>query len=145
MDYNPTYLNLLTFISKRKESLCLESKLTILTHISNALRFLNYYKIVHMDLNPNNVLINDEYLPKIIDFGESYLTKLVGPEFDVKKLYNPGYTIPYCPPEVFFKKTFDNRQDAFSLGIIMFRVINDVLPYFPSDNVRNIYHQLNYH
>lgn len=98
MDYNPSYMNLLSFISKRKESLGLLSKLTILIHISNSLRFLHYYKVVHMDLNPNNILVNEEYLTKLIDFGESYNHDLVGPHVDVKKLYNPGYTIPYCPP-----------------------------------------------
>ena len=69
MDFHPSNMTLFDHLSIRRVSLSLELKLSILTHISNALRFLFYYKIVHMDLNLNNILIHDGHLPKIIDFG----------------------------------------------------------------------------
>ena len=40
-----------------------------MAQLSNGLRFLAYYKVVHMDLTLSNVLVFDNYLPKIIDFG----------------------------------------------------------------------------
>lgn len=45
-------------------------------HLSNALRFLDKKQIAHIDLSPNNILIVNEYMVKIIDFGESYSQKI---------------------------------------------------------------------
>lgn len=72
MDYSPFSITLLNHLSLRRESLSIESKLNILSHISNGLRFLTYYKVVHMDLSLSNIVMVDGHLPKIIDFGESY-------------------------------------------------------------------------
>lgn len=77
MDYNPYCVTLADHLTISRESLSLDSKLHMLAHISNGLRFLTYYKIVHMDLNLSNVLVYDGYLPKIIDFGEAYHAEVV--------------------------------------------------------------------
>ena len=61
-----------------------ETKLFFLFEIVIALRFLRDNSIVHIDLKPENVLIkivgdmrqNVHYLVKIIDFGESYSSKI---------------------------------------------------------------------
>ena len=70
---------------------------------------------------------------------------MVGPKVDVKKIYNPGFTIPYCPPEVFTHRAFNVSQDIFSFGMIVFRVICNALPFFASDKLKNIYTNRTYH
>ena len=131
MDYNPYNITLLDHLSLRKHSLSVESKLNLLANISNGLRFLTYYKVVHMDLNLNNILVYDGYLPKIIDFGEAYNREVV--EANPNVPYSPGFTIPYCSPEVFLEKEFTTSQDMFSFGIIIFRTLLNALPFFASD------------
>lgn len=69
MEYNPYSVTLSEHLLKNRESLSLDSKMHLLIHISNSLRFLSSSKIVHMDLNLSNILIYDGYLPKLIDFG----------------------------------------------------------------------------
>jgi serine/threonine protein kinase len=69
MEYNPCGVTLSEHLLKNRESLSLDSKMQLLIHISNSLRFLQSSNIVHMDLNLNNILIYDGYLPKLIDFG----------------------------------------------------------------------------
>ena len=69
MEFDPRSLCLGEYLMFHSSSLSLATKLGILGHLANGLRFLHYYKVIHMDLNPNNVLINDHNLPQIIDFG----------------------------------------------------------------------------
>jgi serine/threonine protein kinase len=76
--------------------------LALLAQLSNGLRFLAYYKVVHMDLTLGNVLVFDNYLPKIIDFGEAYHSETI--EATIRNAYVPGFTLPYCAPEVFKNK-----------------------------------------
>lgn len=144
MDYHPGSLTLLEHLQLRKHSLPLESKLTLLAHISNGLRFLAYYKVVHMDLTLNNILIYDNFLPKIIDFGEAFHRETI--ESTIKNAYSPGFTLPYCAPEVFMKgKDFSSSQDIFSFGVVIFRVLLNILPFFPSDSLIAIYKAKAYH
>jgi serine/threonine protein kinase len=145
MDYNPYCVTLADHLTISRESLSLDSKLHMLAHISNGLRFLTYYKIVHLDLNPSNVLVYDGYLPKIIDFGEAYHAEVVEMETAKQIPYSPGFTLPYCPPEVFTQKTFSSAQDVFSFGVIMFRLLAGFLPFYPGDSLIRVFSSGEYH
>lgn len=137
MDYQAGTSTLLEHLQLRRDTLSLEGKLTLLAHLSNGLRFLAYYKVVHMDLTLSNVLVYDNCLPKIIDFGEAYHRDTV--EATLKTAYSPGFTLPYCAPEVFKNKEFSSAQDMFSFGVIIFRLLLNALPFFPADSLVGVY------
>lgn len=67
MDFLPNHNTLMKH--NQAKFLNLTTKLSILSGIVNGIRFLDSNNIVHMDLNPNNILINNDLLPKIIDYG----------------------------------------------------------------------------
>lgn len=71
MDYIP-FKNLNQFLKIHSPSLSLLSKLYLIFSIVQSLRYLRDYKIVHLDLKPNNIMIFCNMLVKLIDFGESY-------------------------------------------------------------------------
>lgn len=48
------------------------AKLHILSHLSNAIRFLESYQVAHLDLTPSNIIVVKDFLIKLIDFGEAY-------------------------------------------------------------------------
>lgn len=139
MDYLQGCLDLDKFLEKNKGSLSIINKLLIFSNISNALRFLKRHRVVHMDLNPNNVLMSPGFFTKIIDFGEAYCERTCGPG------YTPGFTNPYGPPEVFTQKHFDLKQDVFSFGIIMFKVLFGRLPYQPTESLVGSYKNKSYY
>ena len=64
--------NLVEFIRGRKKCTSLLTKLYLLFSISSALRHLEGYKIVHLDIKPNNVMLSPGLQIKIIDFGEAF-------------------------------------------------------------------------
>jgi hypothetical protein len=71
MDYIP-FKNLGDYLRSARLSLSLLSRLYLMFSIVQALRYLRDYRIVHLDLKPNNIMIFCNMLVKLIDFGESY-------------------------------------------------------------------------
>lgn len=64
--------NLSEFTKNRKKCISLLTKLYLLYSVSMALRHLESYKIVHLDIKPNNVMLAPGLQVKIIDFGEAF-------------------------------------------------------------------------
>lgn len=63
------YGNLADFMKNRKKFTSLNGKLVLMFSITMGLRFLEKFKIVHLDFKPSNIMIVPGLLIKIIDFG----------------------------------------------------------------------------
>jgi serine/threonine protein kinase len=64
--------NLVEYLRHRYHFLSLLTKLYLMFSITMALRFLETYKIVHLDLKPNNIMLAPGLMIKLIDFGEAF-------------------------------------------------------------------------
>ena len=62
-------LTLHDFTESKKIFLSQTSKLRLLVHISNCIRFLEKHEVSHIDLSPNNLMVVSDFMIKIIDFG----------------------------------------------------------------------------
>jgi serine/threonine protein kinase len=87
MDKNPLLMmemlmhgNLDDFMKSRKKSISLSGKLLLMFSITMGLRFLEKFKIVHLDFKPSNIMMIPGMLIKIIDFGEAYHSEVVKKE-----------------------------------------------------------------
>ncbi|KAI4978906.1 hypothetical protein ZWY2020_015659 [Hordeum vulgare] len=75
--------------------------------------------IYHLDLKPQNILLDTNMVPKIGDFGLSRL-------FPSTKTYNTTKimgTIGYMPPEYIQRCEITSKYDVFSLGVIIIRIM----------------------
>ncbi|XP_066391523.1 probable serine/threonine-protein kinase PBL25 [Miscanthus floridulus] len=70
--------------------------------------------IIHMDLKPSNILLDDQMVPKIIDFGLSRLDDK-SRTMTVERLI----TLGYCAPEYQDHGKMSPKSDIYSLGIIV--------------------------
>lgn len=97
----------------------------MLRNLANGLRFISNYKIIHLDLKPNNIIVVSDLMTKIIDFSESYHPQICEKgKFHHILDYLPGLSLPYSAPETLLKNQieYSEKCDVFSLGVIMFEL-----------------------
>lgn len=75
--------------------------------------------IYHMDLKPDNILLDKDMVPKIGDFG---LSRLFG-QSKTHQTSNMIGTIGFMPPEYISNRMMTPKNDVFSLGVIIFRIM----------------------
>lgn len=80
------------------------------------------HRILHFDINPHNVLIDDNLSPKITDFG---LAKLCPKNQSTVSITAARGTLGYIAPEV-FSRNFGNvsyKSDIYSYGILLLEMV----------------------
>ncbi|CAH1421404.1 unnamed protein product [Lactuca virosa] len=75
-------------------------------------------RIVHFDIKPHNILLDEEFVPKISDFG---LAKLCKRKESIVSVTGARGTAGYMAPEVFFKSFggASHKSDVYSYGMMV--------------------------
>lgn len=95
--------------------------------------------IVHRDIKPANLIISPDSVVKIVDFG---VAKLLGSTAITKENSTPG-TVAYMSPEQATGDTVDERSDIWSLGVVLYEMLTDRLPFAGDYDQAVIYSILN--
>ncbi|CAJ2674654.1 unnamed protein product [Trifolium pratense] len=80
------------------------------------------YRILHFDINPHNVLLDENLIPKISDFG---LAKLCSKNQNTVSMTAARGTLGYIAPEV-FSRNFGNvsyKSDIYSYGMLLLEMV----------------------
>ncbi|XP_066336915.1 G-type lectin S-receptor-like serine/threonine-protein kinase CES101 isoform X2 [Miscanthus floridulus] len=94
----------------------------IIKGICEGLKYLQEgleFPVFHLDLKPDNILLDEKMMPKISDFG---LSRLIGEGNTINTLSRLG-TIGYIPPEFINHQVISKEYDIYSLGVIMTKII----------------------
>ncbi|RWV86653.1 hypothetical protein GW17_00051424, partial [Ensete ventricosum] len=79
-------------------------------------------RIVHFDIKPHNILLDQDFCPKISDFG---LAKLCPPKESILSMADARGTIGYIAPEV-FSRSFgmaSSKSDVYSYGMMVLEMV----------------------
>jgi serine/threonine-protein kinase len=135
MEYFPSH-TLSTQLSPRKP-LVLEKAIHIIKNVCAGMASAHEARVVHRDLKPGNILINDQDVVKIVDFGVSAATQ----QMDTR-LTRTGLLVgtpTYMAPEQVLGREVDERTDIYSLGVIMYETLTGRTPYRGGDSMSIMY------
>ena len=115
--------------SRKPNLLPLEKLIPILAAVAEAMDYAHQQGIVHRDIKPANIMLTNEDVVKIMDFG---IAKM-GTSSKTQTNIVLGTPV-YMSPEQIAGKKVDGRSDIFSLGVVMFELLTGRPP-FLADNV----------
>ncbi len=99
-----------------------------LDQIAGALDYAHQHSVIHRDLKPQNVLLDESGNAILTDFG---IARLVG-EGAVTALTGTGMALgtpAYMPPEQWYGRNIDSRSDEYALGVMAFEMLTGQLPF----------------
>ena len=117
-------------------SLPLKPKIEVAIQIAEALYAAHTARVVHRDIKPENVMVRQDGLVKVLDFGIA--KRPYSSEQPVSIKTQPGMlfgTTQYMSPEQACGIETDHRSDIFSFGIVMFELLSGKLPFAGSSTV----------
>lgn len=103
----------------RDKQLTEKEVLQLGVHICTALEICSKRNIIHRDIKPENIFINDFGYFKLGDFGIARNL-----ENSTGGMSQKG-TLNYMAPEVANSNEYDARVDIYSLGIVLYRLLNN--------------------
>jgi len=134
-DFGGTSLN--TLLASRKFTL--KEFLSIASKISDILSLIYDADIIHMDINPANIILNPEtWEVRLIDFG---LARKFSEEITYQKLKgNPRYISPEQTGRT--DSYVDYRSDFYSLGVTFYELLTGSPPFVSNDLMELIHSHL---
>ncbi len=96
---------------------------TVTEAMASALDYAHENQVLHLDIKPDNILIDASGRPKVSDFGIAELADAQG--FGQAC----GGTIGYMPPEQICSEELDQRCDLFSLAVCVYEMLTGTNPF----------------
>lgn len=125
---NPPAVDLFDFIEFRKRFTELEIQY-IFRQVASSIKELHDNGMVHRDIKDDNIIIDENSVIKLIDFGAAAYVQN-GP-FDVFV-----GTMAYAPPEVLKGERYEGMaQDIWSLGILLYTIAYSENPFYNIDDI----------
>lgn len=106
----------------------LEAVRKIVKQAVAGIRAFNRADMIHQDLKPENIMINQDGRVKILDFG----TVLIAGTDEISSPLDksvPQGSVNYVAPEYLMAEKGTARSDLFSLAVIVYEMITGKLPY----------------
>ena len=123
----------------KDRQLSIRDQVQLVAEVCEAVQFGHQNGVIHRDLKPGNILIDDQGKPRVIDFGIAHARMGDGTRGSLAT--RTGHilgTLQYMSPEQFDSADgqVDTRSDIYSLGVVLYEMVCGRPPYeVPSESI----------
>lgn len=111
------------FLHKQKGVFKLPALLRVAIDVSKGMNYLHQNNIIHRDLKAANLLMDENEVVKVADFGVARVKAQTG------VMTAETGTYRWMAPEVIEHKPYDHKADVFSFAIVLWELLTGKLPY----------------
>jgi len=117
-------------VVEREGQLPVAQALALTHQIARGLAFAHEHGVVHRDVKPQNVLLDESGTAKVTDFG---IARSLDPGEELTQTGALLGTSDYIAPEQASGQPVDARTDQYSLGVLLYELLTGEVPY-PADS-----------
>jgi tRNA A-37 threonylcarbamoyl transferase component Bud32 len=108
----------------RRKELGLRARLELFLAVCSAVQYAHHMLVIHRDLKPGNILVGEDAIPKLLDFG---VATLLDEHCEPAGVFSP-ITAKYASPEQLSGAKLTTATDVYSLGVILQELVEGKSP-----------------
>jgi non-specific serine/threonine protein kinase/serine/threonine-protein kinase len=114
-----------------EKRLSIAKRLKLFRKVCSAVHYAHQNLVIHRDIKPSNILVTEDGVPKLLDFG---IAKLLNPELvdsnlDVTATFMRLMTPEYASPEQVKGEAITTASDIYTLGVLLYQLLTGHKPY----------------
>lgn len=104
----------------------LRRRLGLLAQVADAVAAAHRELIVHLDLKPANVLVDEQGRPILLDFG---ISRMLNEDADARTTLSRWLTPRYASPEQLRGESASVATDLYAMGVMLYELATDAMPF----------------
>ncbi|MBI3649595.1 MAG: protein kinase [Acidobacteria bacterium] len=106
-------------------------RLKLFQQVCAAIHYAHQNLVVHRDIKPGNIIVTEDGVPKVLDFG---IAKLLASEFSAEQIDMTApavrlMTPAYASPEQVKGEAITTASDTYALGVLLYQLLTGLRPY----------------